>query len=221
MGHGIDRRFLTAGRAAVGTRVSARAAGNGGGRVIYGYAAVFYNPNDPGTEYPMWDDFYERLMPGCFDRALRENDDVLGLFNHNPDNLLGRAQSGTLRLAVDARGLMFELEPPDTELARAVYEFIRRGDVSGCSFSFRADDVIYREMGTVVIREINSVKLFDVGPVVAPAYKSTSVGASGAAPVQPAPDRNSAFSGRRYSPSPTAPLSAKLAAYRARAVEVS
>ena len=50
--------------------------------VISGYGAVFYREGHTGTEYRLWDDVVERVMPGAFDRAIRE-DDVRSLFNHD------------------------------------------------------------------------------------------------------------------------------------------
>ena len=49
-------------------------------------------------------------------------------------------------------------------------ESIRRGDVSGCSFSFIADRTVWREDGETTYREIESVTLYDVGPVTFPGY---------------------------------------------------
>jgi HK97 family phage prohead protease len=148
---------------------------------ITGYGAVFYRESDPGTTYNFsgwWDQFQERIMPGAFDRAIRE-DDVRALFNHSPDQVLGRNRSGTMRLSIDATGLRYEIDPPNNELGRMVVESIRRGDVTGSSFAFIANDITFREVkqengDPLVIREINEVSLFDTGPVTYPAYGSSS-----------------------------------------------
>ena len=66
--------------------------------------------------------------PNAFDRALAESDDVRGLFNHDPDNLLGRTSSGTMRLSVDKKGLLYETDPGDTNVGRDVVQHIKRGD---------------------------------------------------------------------------------------------
>ena len=75
--------------------------------VVVGYAALFYNAIDPGTEYLLYEDIVERIMPGCFDRACRE-DDVRALFNHNIDFVLGRSSSRTLTLSVDNRQMKMD-----------------------------------------------------------------------------------------------------------------
>src|SRR5215475_2335681 len=73
-----------------------------------GFAAVFYKDGDPDTEYQLYPDLVERIAPGAFDRAVRE-DDVRGLMNHDPNLLLGRTAAGTLKLSADATGLRYEI----------------------------------------------------------------------------------------------------------------
>ena len=144
---------------------------------ISGYSARYYDANDPDTQYQLWSDCFERLMPGCFESALKRPDDVRCLFNHDPSNILGRTAAGTCRLRVDSKGLWFEADLPDSEPGRTVETAISRKDVTGCSFSF---DVIAatwieetKDGETVWIRQITDVVLYDVGPVTFPAYKAT------------------------------------------------
>jgi len=140
---------------------------------ITGYASVFYD-GTPDTEYELWDDTRERIMPGAFDRAIAE-DDVRALFNHDANMLLGRNKAGTLSLRADKTGLAYDISPPDTEIGRSVAESIKRGDLSGSSFAFIVDKEEIRSEGKMVIREVKAVRLFDVGPVTYPAYNSTDV----------------------------------------------
>jgi len=143
---------------------------------VVGYAAVFHDDADPGTEYQLYDDLRERVMPGCFDRSLKE-DDCRGLLNHSPDQLLGRMGAGTLKLSCDAKGLRYQIQPPDTQAGRDVCALIRRGDLTGSSFSFQARAVSHiRQKDGTAVRELRDVQVFDVGPVTFPAYASTSVG---------------------------------------------
>ena len=157
---------------------------------IRGYGAVFYRAGDPGTEYQLLSDLYERIAPGAFDRAIRE-DDVRSFFNHDANIVLGRNRAGTLKLSVDERGLIFEATPPDTQLVRdQVLAPLSRGDVSGASFMF---DVL-RQTWTeeqrgdrlVEIRTIEEVALHEVGPVVFPAYEAATSGARDSRPSGPA-----------------------------------
>lgn len=145
-----------------------------GKRTITGMGAVFYRKDDPGTEYVLFPGVVERIMPTAFDRALSENDDVRGLYNHEPDNLLGRTSNGTMRLAKNRRGLSYEIDPPDTELGKSVTTLIDRGDINGSSFSFHVTDERWGKEDDLEVREIRGVKLYDVGPVTFPAYAATS-----------------------------------------------
>lgn len=183
----IQRRYLS--RPADPVKLVERDAGAGGPPMITGYAAVFYREGDPGTEYEMlpadaWGPrVVERIMPTAFDKAIAE-DDVRGLFNHDPGAVLGRNKSGTLRLCVDAVGLRYEIDPPDTQTARDVVASIRRGDISGSSFAFLPRTTVRREVaadesrGTPaeLVLERHDVGLADVGPVTFPAYAGATSG---------------------------------------------
>ncbi|HYH68372.1 MAG TPA: HK97 family phage prohead protease [Urbifossiella sp.] len=207
----LERRFTRpAQRVAVETR-------EGGKRTISGYAAVFYDANDPGTEYRLWDDVVERIMPGAFDRAARE-DDVRGLFNHNDSLMLGRTTAGTMRLSVDRRGLRYEIDPPDTTSARDLLTLLDRGDVTGSSFAFMPDDTSYREVDGVYVIERHAVRLFDVGPVSFPAYTATEAAARSVTAEQAEQLRREAQARRVQVPNPAAPAMAQA---RARAAEVA
>jgi HK97 family phage prohead protease len=141
---------------------------------IQGYAALF----DVTTDIGGW--FTESIKPGAFNRALKEGDDCRCLFNHSPDYVLGRTKSGTLRLKEDARGLWIENDMPDTQIGRDVLTSIKRGDVTGQSFAFMILGQEWRfakNKGEVDHREITEVQLYDVGPVVYPAYETTSIAA--------------------------------------------
>lgn len=166
----MERRFLA--NPSSGLKVRKR---DDGRPVVEGYAAVFYRDGEDGTEYKMWDDFVERIMPEAFDRAAKE-DDVRGLFNHDPDNLIGRTTAGTMTLAVDTKGLRYEITMPETRIAADVVGMIERGDLTGSSFSFIPTDQTWREVGSTLIREVRGVQLFDVGPVTFPAYSATTTG---------------------------------------------
>lgn len=148
--------------------------------VITGYAAVFYRAGDRSTEYELWPGAVERIMPSAF--AQIDEDDVRAMFDHR--ELLGRRAAGTLRLDVDNIGLRYEIEPSETSSYRDTAEHVRLGNVTGSSFSYRIRGgngekwhVESSEGRTVEVREIHSVSVFDVGPVVNPAYTGTSAGA--------------------------------------------
>jgi HK97 family phage prohead protease len=142
---------------------------------IVGYGSVFFRADDPGTQYELFPKVLERVSPKAFDLALQRKDDARGLFNHDPSHVLGRLSAGTLRLSVDSRGLRYEIDPPDTQSGRDVVELIRRGDISGSSFSFSVDKQSWEERADgTEIRTIEAVTLYDVGPVTFPAYEAAS-----------------------------------------------
>lgn len=145
--------------------------------LLTGYAAVFFDASDPGTEYHLGDDLVEHVMPRCFDRALAEGDDCRCLVNHQADLLLGRTVSGTLRLSSDRKGLRYECDLANNSAGRDAVVSLGRRDMSGSSFCFAATEVTWvLQKDGPCVREINSVALFDVSPVTYPAYPSTSAG---------------------------------------------
>lgn len=143
--------------------------------VIEGYAALYDVETQIGPD--SWG-FREVLAKGCFDAAIGR-DDVRALFNHSADFPLGRTKAKTLRLESDDKGLRYEIDPPKTSYAADLMESMRRGDVTGSSFSFIAtrEEWIYPEKGSseLPLRRVLECELFDVAPVVFPAYEDTSV----------------------------------------------
>lgn len=144
-----------------------RAAREGEAATIVGYGALVNT-----RSALLFGSFYEEIAPGAFDDVL--NDDVRALFNHDPNFVLGRTKSGTLKLELDSRGLSYTINPPDTQMVRdMVLAPLARGDVSGSSFAFRvADDGDeWRKEGDFVVRTIHRIAaLRDVSPVTYPAY---------------------------------------------------
>ncbi len=140
------------------------------GKKLIGYAAVFNSLTDI-----FW--FREQIAAGCFTDTIK-TDDIRGLFNHDPNMILGRNMAKTLSLKEDSKGLRFEIDVPDTQVGRDTVTSVERGDVSGCSFAFRtlSDAWDYSDEDHPV-RTLQKVQLFDVGPVTYPAYTDTSVAA--------------------------------------------
>lgn len=145
-----------------------------GKTTLIGYGAVF------GKRSLDLGGFKEVIAPGAFTRALEDTppDDVRALFNHDPNHVLGRSTSGTLKLTQDALGLRYEIVLPDTQTARDLSASIERGDVSQSSFAFRVKaggEQWAEDADGTIIRTITDVKLYDVSPVTYPAYPDTSV----------------------------------------------
>lgn len=140
---------------------------------IIGYGSVFNSRSEP-----LWG-FREIIKPGSFDDVL--TNDVRGLFNHDPNFILGRSTSGTLALSVDERGLQYNITAPDTQTIRdLVIAPMMRGDITQSSFAFqvsRDGEDWYEDEEGIVIREISRFsRLFDVSPVTYPAYQEADSG---------------------------------------------
>lgn len=150
--------------------------------LIVGYGAVFYRAGQEGTQYWLYDNIVERIDPRAFDRAIKE-DDIRGLKNHDPNLILGRSSSNTMKLFVDEIGLRYEIDPPSTSAGKDTIEELKRGDLTGSSFSFiipeGGDDWSEQktaEGAKIHIRTLRDLQVFDVGPVTFPAYTATTAG---------------------------------------------
>jgi HK97 family phage prohead protease len=80
-----------------------------------------------------------------------------------------------IRLSSDAIGLKFEVDPPDTQVARDLMTMVERGDVSQCSFSFQCIEDSWNEDRQGLVRTLKKVVLYDVSAVTYPAYPDTDV----------------------------------------------
>lgn len=155
-------------RAFTGT-IEFRADGDTDGPVAEGYAAVF------GRRSVDLGGFTELIDPAAFNKTITEAD-VVALWDHRDEHLLGRVSSGTLRLSVDERGLRYAVDLPDTTTGRDVQELLRRGDVTGSSFGFRTiRDEWHEGDDGAVTRTLLEVALIDVSPVARPAYPDADV----------------------------------------------
>lgn len=140
-----------------------------GNLYIDGYFAVF------NSQYWLWDEGYETIDPGAFD--LDADRDVRALTNHDTTLVLGRTTAGTLTLRVDDRGLYgtITINQNDQDAVN-LYERVKRGDVTQCSFGFDIlDEAMEREDGMPTVWHIRKVKLYEVSVVTFPAYEETGV----------------------------------------------
>lgn len=123
--------------------------------------------------------FREIIRPGFFQNCLG-NYDTACLKNHDPNYLIARMSNGTLLLNEDKRGLYEDAEPNNTQSCRDMVEEVRRLDLNGQSFSFDTLTDNWRMENGMPVRELIECKtLYDVGPVVFPAYPATDVKARG------------------------------------------
>lgn len=169
----IEKRDKEAERRFTSPDIQVRAEGDE--NVIEGIAAVVDSDTDLG-----W--YTERIAPGAFDDVLR--DDVVALFNHDPNFPLARtgAEGANLELFLNKRGdLGYRFKAPNTTVGADMMENIRNGIIAKSSFAFTIEDEEWtynRNKGEQDVRTITKLKrLYDVSPVTYPAYNSTSVAA--------------------------------------------
>ena len=140
-----------------------------GNLYIEGYFAVF------GSEYRMWENAIETIDEDAFNETV--DGDVRALVNHDSTLVLGRTTAGTLTLRVDRTGLWGSILINQSDQdAMNLYERVKRGDVSQCSFGFDILDqsTEVMENGTTVWK-LKKVELYEVSVVTFPAYEDTSV----------------------------------------------
>lgn len=137
-----------------------------------GHAAVF---DQPSQDLGGWT---ERIKRGAFKRVL--GDDVRFLVNHDPNLLLARTRSGTLRLKEDPTGLAVEADIAPTTLGKDLRVLLERGDMTQMSFAFtvarEGAEWNEDEEGNLVRTVTRMGELFDVSPVTYPAYTQTDGG---------------------------------------------
>ena len=137
---------------------------------VVGYAAVFNKlSHDLGG-------FREQISPFAFTDASMGGD-IMALYNHDSSQVLGRARSGTLRVAPDTAGLHFELDLSTSSYAVDLWKGLMRNDITGASFGFTiAKDDWAQDAAGMPVRTINEVaQLFEVSITAMPAYPDTSV----------------------------------------------
>ncbi len=164
--NGIERRYLTDG-------MEWRAAENGKGGTLHGYALRFGSIYDMG-----W--FTEEVDRRALDNT--DMNDVRVLLNHDPNQILGRTAAGTAKVGVDASGLWYEVQLPESPNGENARVAVQRGDITQSSWGFslrsskdgngdrweKRDGKEHR-----VLTDIRTV--YDASPVTFPANPDTTV----------------------------------------------
>lgn len=150
-----------------------RADNTGDGLTLTGYAAVFNTP----TRIDSWEGkFDEQLVKGAFRKTLQERTPVLQ-FDHGHHPLVGSIPIGSINtLREDRNGLYVEARLHDNWVVQPVRDAIDSGSITGMSFRFQVVKEIWDESNDIPMRTLKEVRLFELGPVVFPAYEATSVG---------------------------------------------
>lgn len=169
-----------------------RASENGDGLTLDGYAAVFDTP----TRIDSWEGtFDEKIKRGAFKKTISERTPVMQ-FDHGAHPLIGSIPIGNItELKEDSQGLHVVGRLSDNWLIQPVRDAIASGSVDGMSFRFQvvreewrtADGKLLTDPDEIMerlyfpgdddplVRTLTEVRMQELGPVVFPAYKETSV----------------------------------------------
>ena len=126
---------------------------------------------------PLWSrmgQFIERICKGAFKKALKRNDDVKILLNHDPKRELGSMKQGNLELEEDNIGLKARAIITDKE----VIEKARNGDLVGWSFGFtdrEVENTIERGMPLRAVKDLNLEEVSILDRTKTPAYDGTLI----------------------------------------------
>ena len=101
-----------------------------GKEVVVGHASIY----DSRSEN--LGGFYEYIAKGAFTEELIKKSDVRALINHDPNLILARNTSGTLKLEADEKGLRYEFAIPDTSYGRDLAINLKNGNINQSSFAF-------------------------------------------------------------------------------------
>ncbi len=155
----------------------ARAKSGDDGKGIEGHASVF---NTPTRVQGFFRDWEEEVAEGAFTKTLKESKRILSAFNHDLGRLLGTTDSKTARFSEDDVGLLYDVDIDERDpLAMSVWSQVDTRKVNGASIWFRvvrhevtmpADD----DDDALPKRKILEVQLFEGGPVVNPAFETTT-----------------------------------------------
>jgi len=172
-----------------------RADDAGDGNTLIGYGAVF----GEWTRIDSWEGIFdEEIARGFFKKSLRERTPVLQ-FDHGRHPMVGSIPLGSFdTLREDEQGLFVEAPLHDNWLVHPVRDAIKSKAIPGMSFRFsvvkdewrtadgklvKPDDVSRLLWASdrnvpesILKRTLREGKLYEVGPVVFPAYAGTSVG---------------------------------------------
>jgi HK97 family phage prohead protease len=166
------------------------------GLTLDGYGAVFGSP----TRIDSWEGMFdEEIARGAFKKSLAERTPVLQ-FDHGRHPMVGSIPLGSFEtLSEDSGGLHVVARLHDNWLVQPVRDAIKSKAIPGMSFRFSVVKDEWRTAAgelltdsaeisrllwsatedapsTILKRTLKEVRLYEVGPVVFPAYTDTTVG---------------------------------------------
>ena len=124
--------------------------------------------------------FIEKIMPGAFSKALKNNSDVHFLAEHDSNKILSSTRNNSLILTEDEKGLKMKATISKTSYGKDYYQLIKDGILRNMSFGFfPIKDTWKKGSNGILERSISELALFEVSVVTNPAYPASAISARG------------------------------------------
>lgn len=148
--------------------------------MVYGTAIVFNSES-----ILMGGKVREVIKPSAATADFLSQQEIVMKYNHQPDSVLAKyspnAQRNSLKFSVDSVGVHFEFRAKKGD--QYLLDSIQAGDISACSFAFRAADdgnTLEKRSDGTYLRTLNKLDIVkDFSLVISPAYEQTSVSVRG------------------------------------------
>jgi HK97 family phage prohead protease len=114
--------------------------------------------------------FRERMMPN----SVELDPDLVALFDHATDKVLGRTSAGTMEVRSDTKGVAFTAYPPQTTWANDLRVSMERGDIKGCSYRMFVDEDRWYVQDGMVCRDVLKARVSELTVTSMPAYPETT-----------------------------------------------
>lgn len=122
--------------------------------------------------------FVERILPGAFNRALNNGNEIHFLAEHDNAKILSSTRNGSLTLREDDQGLFMEATIAPTSWGKDYHTLIKEGIIQNMSFGMAVLKDSWKKMNDGLYeRSISDLALFEVSAVRNPAYVQSTIAA--------------------------------------------
>lgn len=146
---------------------------------IDGYAVVFEKPS--GRIKDWRGRYIEVIKRGAITQELLDRSDIRMTLWHNRERLLARRNKGegSLKMGVDDFGVWYSFLPPETADGVTARELVKRGDLSGASFTAGNIEIESKRLPNgEELQEVVSIGwINEITITNSPAYADTTVNA--------------------------------------------
>ena len=118
--------------------------------------------------------FIERICKGAFSKAIKRNNDIHILLNHDWERDLGSTKDGTLELNEDNIGLFAKATIDDPEVIKKAHS----GELVGWSFGFsdrNVENSIEKGIPTRAVKDLDLYEVSILDKSMTPAYDGTLI----------------------------------------------